>query len=280
MNNHSLQSGVPKRVIISIILFLFAGFGYYVFSRMSDNAYDEREPSYDQVEQTIVQEDVCRLNVVYDGDVVDMYKVDDAIAVFAFPVDEITTILSNSSTAPRTVSSWVSDKEYMMVINAAYFLENNEPAGFFVREGIAEGQTMFDGDKSGVVVLDGGPHIVDVTSREELLEMTNALQSYPYLIKDGEAAFATETGKYARRTAIGIGNKGVGYVIVSADRSISLHQLSTGLEELDRLCDQVSFDRVINLDGGPSTGVFFRDQGKTYIKDSFVPVPSVIQMQW
>ena len=80
--------------------------------------------------------------------------------------------------------------------------------------------------------------------------------------------------KLARRTFIGTDEAGQVYVGVVWKDDVSLFELMQILQELD-----VNWYDVINLDGGPSTGIAVETGSFVEILDSAGPVPNVIVIQ-
>jgi uncharacterized protein YigE (DUF2233 family) len=134
---------------------------------------------------------------------------------------------------------------------------------------------MFDQDKSGIVALQNNTLIIrdlktDPLKSHEQFEF--AIQSYPFLINDGQGVIKTVSEKRARRTAVGIDGDQNLYIITVTEKELSLYEF---MEELIKT--KIPFVRVLNLDGGPSTGLYMRWNNEEKIQNSYFPVPDIIR---
>lgn len=156
-----------------------------------------------------------------------------------------------------------------LVANGGYFHEDYSPSGLLIMRGNRIGERQFDFDKSAVLEL--APEFLIIDTKEESFDAQNvreALQSFPLLIKDGMPAVKTDSGLKARRTFFGVDRDGSVYVGVVPDSEMSLYELAQALARMG-----TAWSRVLNLDGGPSTGIA---AGNGKIENSIFPVPSVI----
>ena len=138
------------------------------------------------------------------------------------------------------------------------------------------GTRQFDLDLSGLIDLSSGALKLINTKSEKanLKNLTEGAQSYPFLIMDGKSAVTEESGKLGRRTFIGLDRQQNAYVGVVPDEPITLRELSLALKTLD-----IDWDRVINLDGGPSTGLKFNTETYNELEDSYTIVPNVLVVE-
>jgi len=97
------------------------------------------------------------------------------------------------------------------------------------------------------------------------------LQSYPYLIKNSQPVLQEDTGKTARRSAIGTDAQGNIYLVIADTSHLTLYELMNQLVKTE-----IPFTDVLNLDGGTSTGIAVSEGSYHEIKDSLVRVPGVI----
>lgn len=181
----------------------------------------------------------------------------------------------------RRVSEWVSTLEGagespLLVVNGGYFTPEYTATGLLVSSGRVYG-TSYAGFGGMFAVLPGGrveirwlvarPH--DPT--EVLVE---AVQSFPVLVRPGGVlGFPPDAddGRTARRTVVAQDRRGRVLFIVAQDGFFSLHALARWLLESD-----LDLDVALNLDGGQSTGLYFRTEQTPVQIDSWVPVPAVI----
>lgn len=175
---------------------------------------------------------------------------------------------------PQFVSGWAADQPDAYVINGAYFDENYQTSGFFVTNGTRVGKRMFDQDKSGLVVIDNGVLSLRDLAKQPFQENEKhdfALQSYPFLMREGHVAISTNSGKQARRSAIGVDAQGAVYLIFCPDPRTTLHAFAQRIADTN-----IPFTHVLNLDGGPSAGLVLHTKKESRTFDSLTPVSSVV----
>lgn len=178
------------------------------------------------------------------------------------------------ATATASVAEWLgrlSDAE--LVINGVYFQENYLPSGWLKVHDQLIGQRQFDVDRSALLTLQ--PEVAIVTGNQvphAKNTATDAAQSYPMLVEDGAPLVKDESGKVARRTFVGVDRTHEYlYLGVVPYTSISLYELSHFLAKLP-----IHWKTVLNLDGGPSSGLAFRNASVSETIDSYVTVPNVL----
>lgn len=197
------------------------------------------------------------------------------VLVYAFDPALVTLRLETGEESHR-VKTWASElKKGAIFINGFYFLEDGSPAGAVISRGVSLSELNFDWDKSGVIQLAPSFKLID-TARDRFSPSValEAGQSYPFLLKQGVGAILEDTGLTARRTFIGTDEFGTAYVGVVWRDDVTLFQLMNVLQEMD-----IAWQDVINLDGGPSTGLVVETEGFSEILDSAAPVPNVIVIQ-
>lgn len=181
------------------------------------------------------------------------------------------------ATSGASVTEWAdAHPEAIFTANGVYFHEDALPSGWFRMGGEVIGKRAFDLDKSALVTLHPKPGIVTApaTQRSAQQSAQDAAQSYPLLVSKGVAAVKEDSGKVARRTFIGTDAKGTFlYVGIVPYTSISLYELSQALARLP-----IRWDTVLNLDGGPSSGLRFRGAERSEVIDSYVTVPNVLMV--
>ncbi|MFA5935585.1 MAG: phosphodiester glycosidase family protein [Patescibacteria group bacterium] len=178
------------------------------------------------------------------------------------------------STSSLSVREWAARfPEAAFLTNGVYFHEDNMPSGLLITKGERVGDRVFDDTKSGIIQLAPEFRIID-SSKEKITSyasFTEAAQSYPFLIQDGEGAVAEDTGKFAERTFIGTDRSGDIYVGVLLNEPVSLFEL------MELIAAQpVEWKNVINLDGGASTGYAAAFPNENEGRNSLTPVPNVI----
>lgn len=160
-------------------------------------------------------------------------------------------------------------------INGVYFLEDFSAAGFFVSADVKQTKRRFDGELSALIAIEETLEIVDTKRKNvDLAPLKQGAQTYPVLIRDGKVAWTRETGKAARRSWVGIDRRGWVWMGVLANDEASLYELAARLDQLD-----VDWQTVVNLDGGPSTGMFVRTDGFSLRRETFGGVPNVLLVE-
>jgi len=201
---------------------------------------------------------------------IDLYKLD---------AKQLKIQFLNDLKKPKSLEEWADvfktkTKDDFILINGSYFNEDYQPTGFYKIDGEIKQINKFDLDKSGVLAFgDKGlilDDLEDITF-ESLSDYEFILQSYPVLIKDGEANISKDSGKKASRTAVGIDKDGYIYIIMALYGDLSLFEFSQILDKLE-----IEFEEVLNLDGGTSSGVYLRNNGYTELENSIVTVPNAV----
>lgn len=199
-----------------------------------------------------------------------------ALTIIKFPYGTFTARAAYSSSSPKTVAEW-RDGEEEILINGGYFHEDYSPSGYLVVDGKRINKRIFDQDKSGLLVSENGKVTIRNLKTHPLQggeQFDFAVQSFPFLIEDGQPAVKTISEKRARRTAVGVDQENNFYIISVDRKELSLYEF---MQEL--LKTKISFVEVLNLDGGPSTGLYLKWNGEEKLSNSYFPVPSIIRFK-
>lgn len=176
---------------------------------------------------------------------------------------------------PKHISVWGAEATGTeLLVNGVYFHEDYLPSGFFQTSGTRIGTRQFDQDKSGLLIFNPFQIIDTKIHPTKLGGAPMMAQSYPFLLKNGMLAVQNESGKVARRTFVGIDRQGMIYVGVAPYAPLSLLQLGQFLSQLP-----LSWNMVLNLDGGPSTGLWMHHGARSELFDSYVPVPNILSIR-
>lgn len=187
-----------------------------------------------------------------------VYKIDPS--VYTFSIEHATSGMS--------IANWQEDlPDAVLIANGSYFLENQRPAGLLIAHGKTVQSEKFDLAKSALLNLSPRPRIIDTAVEMIPKQMEDALQSYPLLIRAGAPAVKADSRKLARRTFFGTDSEGNTYLGILPDTQLSLFSLS---HELARM--PIDWDLVLNLDGGPSSGI----ADMNGVENSQAPVPNVV----
>ncbi|MBI2551652.1 phosphodiester glycosidase family protein [Candidatus Uhrbacteria bacterium] len=177
--------------------------------------------------------------------------------------------------APHTIREWKTiHPEGFLVINGVYFHDDMLPSGYAAVRGTRIGDRMFDLDKSAAVLLSPTLRLTKMDSEGELKDPLDIFQTFPWLVYDRAPAVAEDSGLRARRTFLGTDGT-YAYVGVVSDSPLTLFALSHLLPKMG-----VDWTEVVNLDGGPSTGLSVQTGSFEETIDSLTAVPNVLMASW
>ncbi|MBI4121914.1 MAG: phosphodiester glycosidase family protein [Parcubacteria group bacterium] len=157
------------------------------------------------------------------------------------------------SQEPKRLEDWHDQEQSILTINGGYFTEDWKPTGLFVDEGKKIGNQVYDLNRSGTVAIENG-RLRFLSSLPGALGKQDVFQSFPLLVKNGQAAVSTDSEQIARRTVIGQDLAGRVLIIVVDKTPLTLFALAKILAESD-----LTLVNALNLDGGPSTGLIYDD---------------------
>ncbi len=203
---------------------------------------------------------------------------DREISFLIIPVPETVLIeLVADMANPHSVQTWREQTGADIVINGSYFMETNEPSGYWKRTGEASVITWptaeEQADKVGYTFLldvaSGklGLHYLPDEPQEE--PKGDAFLSFPTLLVDGKSMVERDSGLLARRTVVA-STEDKTYLIVTEKGELSLYELAAWLDEQPE-----NFLIAGNLDGGPSTGISM-ENGYHDIEVRSAEVPNVL----
>ncbi len=214
--------------------------------------------------------------VVADGLVHVTYRFgptpDESMDLFGFNPKRFEFSLNVTSTR-FTMKRWGElDPAAVAIMNGGYFMDDGSPSGFVVRHGVRIGTAQFDADKSAIIDFTDGVRIVTATSSlRDRSKYQTALQSYPVLMASGTPRVKSDSGKVARRSIIGVDADGMVWMGVVPEAEISLYTLSQMLDQT-----KISWVDVVNVDGGPSTGLLVRSGKTAWLHETVFGVPFVV----
>lgn len=187
---------------------------------------------------------------------------------------ELQANLENNSSSPKRLSEWKKlNSNAELIINAGYHHEDYSPSGYLEIENARVGERQFDLHRSGFVAIKDGK--LSLLNSYDLAlvsaEFDSLLQSYPFLIVDGQPAIDEDSKLLDRRTALGSDAAGNIYAIIVETPYLSLFELMKKL-----MASDIEFTNVLNLDGGTSTGIVGGDLDSI---NSWLPVPSVLVLE-
>ncbi|MBU1446185.1 phosphodiester glycosidase family protein [Patescibacteria group bacterium] len=262
------------RKFIALVVLFLVGFGVFTLSH------------YESVGEMVDDLIIPIMPVFGDG----WYEVDDSLATMEIKYEtetvdgtiEIYRItpgryeisLENDIESPHYLADWAENLDAAIVINGGYFHEDYTPSGYLKVDFNRIGERLFDQQRSGLLLIEDDQISIRDLSKDPLVtgeELEYGLQSYPFFIQDSVRAITADSGKLGRRTAVGTDHDGYFYIIIVDDFNITLYALMEALIDTD-----IDFEYVLNLDGGPSSGIIVHRSRINVEEDSIVRVPNVV----
>lgn len=176
--------------------------------------------------------------------------------------------------SPRLLRNWLLTNPATLTFNGGFFLESYQPVGLIVSDGQALGESYTG--FGGMLALHSDGNLSLRALRDQPYEqgedITQAIQSFPMLVFPGGVyADFEDNGNKARRTALAFDQDGRLLIIVAPGHDLSLRELADWL-----LSSDLRIDRALNLDGGPSTGLFLKSAALNEQIDSLGLLPIVL----
>ena len=141
--------------------------------------------------------------------------------------------------------------------NGSYFTESFAPMGLQISNGKRTGSYERNPLLTGMVVVKHGrPFIFWRDELTNYSDVTEALQAGPRLVNAGKVVEGLEHYKSRPRTFVITDNRG--HFAFGTCRSVTLAQMAEILAST-RVIKEIPVERALNLDGGSSTGLWFRD---------------------
>jgi uncharacterized protein YigE (DUF2233 family) len=171
---------------------------------------------------------------------------------------------------PKSLATWQEETGAFIVVNGGFFTEEYLATGLIIVDGQTSGSS-YVGFGGMVTMGQGGVEVRSLVERPYLPteSFDYALQSFPMLVLNGEAAYQNADFDTARRTVMGMDGDGRILLILATWGSFTLAELSSYLASAD-----FGMVNALNLDGGTSTGLVLTEPPESI--PAFVPVPSVI----
>ncbi len=190
---------------------------------------------------------------------------------------------------PLKVSTWAEQLQSLLVVNGGYFTPEYAATGLLISDGQTWGAVYED--YAGLFAVSLSPNPSPPGGGEEVSvrwlrdrpynpdePLTQGVMSFPVLVKPGGVmGFPADTpggSVPARRTVVAQDFEGRILFIAAPRGRLSLHEMAIFLTESD-----LDVDVALNLDGGPSTGMWLRADEHPVGIDSGVAVPSVISIE-
>jgi uncharacterized protein YigE (DUF2233 family) len=175
---------------------------------------------------------------------------------------------------PGLLREWFNASSAVAMINGGFFTAEYQTTALLISDGEAHGASyqgfggMLSVNASGEIAI----RALRDTPYDPNEPLEQGLQSFPTLVfPGGIAAQINDDGQRARRSVVALDQNGRLLLIVCPASTFSLTELANWLVNSD-----LQIDRALNLDGGPSTGMFVRAGTLRYELDSFGPLPIVL----
>jgi len=158
-------------------------------------------------------------------------------------------------------------QDSLLTFNGIFFTEKYNPTGLIISEKKTIHPLSSANLLNGILTINKN-HEAEIFSYDDFKKQTTkekdtiefAIQNGPLLIYQNEIQTKTDTRKKASRTAIGIDTQGKIIVIIlkqsliNFDNTLSLYEFAHLLVENTTL-NALNLKSLLNLDGGPSTGL-------------------------
>jgi len=143
--------------------------------------------------------------------------------------------------------------------NGGYFTPEFAPLGLQIAQGKRVGVMQRSSLLGGVLVVrKGRPALIWRDEYKEQAGTTDLLQAGPRLVSAGKPIAGLEA--VARRARTFVLTDGAGHWALGTCRSVTLRQMSDILTTAGIIAE-LKVDRALNMDGGRSTGLWWKDTG-------------------
>lgn len=200
--------------------------------------------------------------------------------LLAFPTDAWEWSLAADITDAKTPEEWHTVLGADVVVNGTYFGTDNMPSGYYQLEGASavpwpseEEQKEPSSYSFLTSIVDGAPRFAYLPNAPQPEPTTPSLLSFPTLIAQSSTLVDEDTFRYAERTVLAAAEDGTPYIVLTEDGEVSLYELATWLS-----AQPERFTLAGNLDGGPSTGLFY-EQGIFDLSVPSTAIPNVIALR-
>ncbi|MES2595129.1 MAG: phosphodiester glycosidase family protein [Verrucomicrobiota bacterium] len=194
--------------------------------------------------------------------------------------DEATTalrVLANPDRqSEKRLEVWGREAKALAVCNGGYFeLATRLPSGLEIAGSVRSGVFLNRGEFGGsFIVKDGKPALVWDTEFQDDPKITEMVQCSPWLVSDGRpwsAPLSKDNEPEPKNAHTFILTDGVGHWAFGTAKSVGLQELAR-LLATPGVISEFPVKRALSLDGGPSTGLWFKTANgrEDYEKPSWV----------
>lgn len=200
------------------------------------------------------------------------------VRTWSFPLDRFALTIEDVGMAKAPLAALLARTEGELAVNGGFFDPNGKALGL----AISDGAVLSRASKSmsgGMLTTDGQRAQLWEAETFVLPEGTRfGVQCKPRLVVDGALNIRRDDGHRSERTALCIRDGGhtVDVVIV---RDESADTAGPSLFALGRHLVRRGCESALNLDGGPSTGVAWREEGQVKALEPRGPIRHAIVLK-
>ncbi len=198
----------------------------------------------------------------------------DTITITRFDPKKVQFSVGYQPTNPLTLKDWMKQTNALAVINGGYFDQHNQATALIVSNGQASGESYVSTGGMFAVNTQGQASIQALSDQPydpSTEQLQQATQSRPMLIENGKRTQFEETADFSPRTVIAMDTQGRLLFIVSPSAAFSIDEMADLLVQSD-----LSLKTALNLDGGSSTGLYFKSGSQKVSLDPVTALPIVI----
>lgn len=259
--------------------------------------------------ESIVQTDINKFNKKISSNIDNNPKKSDEIERYFINGDKFTghlIVIKNPRKVKVGYSSKLGEKgettseiakrnKAIAAINAGGFIANSDvqtvnskssgtPAGIIMSDGKIIYNTLKEDEKSCIAgITKYGTLIVGNHSTEELkqLNVTEAVSFGPCLIVNGEKTITSGDGGWGTAPRTAIGQRRDGSILFLVVDGKYIGRLAVTLKELQDILYEYGAYNAINLDGGSSSTMFYKDKviSNPYKASGEREIPSIFYVQ-
>ena len=193
----------------------------------------------------------------------------DLVTVIIDPKRYAFSVAQNpDSESAKTIREIHEGTGSLLTFNGGFFTEEFKPTGLLISEGNKLRKPSPADLLNGILAItdEGEAKLFSNKSSLNEKKYTFAIQNGPVLLdENSKIQISKDTGKTASRTAIGLDSQGNVVLIVlkqsllNTDNQVTLYEFAHLLKESPEFA-RLDLRSVLNLDGGPSTGMMVMDQ--------------------
>lgn len=160
----------------------------------------------------------------------------------------------------KQLDAWGREHKALAVCNGGYFeVGKREPSGLEIAAGMRSGTFLNRGEYGGSFIVRNGKAALvwDLEFRDDP-KITEMVQCSPWLVSDGKPWSPPSDGKPEPKNArTFILTNGAGHWAMGTAQEVGLRELARLLTTPGAI-PEFPVKRALNLDGGPSTGLWFK----------------------